>query len=197
MNEKELIFYICDTLELLFKKSFCWISDNSVAIGFVMSLIFISLFFTAFACVTLISLFMIGVLSKVDKHELIVYISNKIEVLIRTSFSWISDNSIVIGFIIRIFHLVITFTMISLIVISMFIKGFRFVTFIILFVIWIQHILLECCVLSICELKLLNDELFLTKMNLIFGLPFSTSSIIFLIVETIFLFNLGFSLAFH
>ena len=131
-----------------------------------------------------------------NKQEVVVYIRDKIELLFRKSFSWISNNSVVIGFIIRIFHVMITFTMTILIFISIFFLRFRLITFILLFLIWVQHILLECCILSICEFKLLNDDLLTTITN-IFGIPYSTTSIIFLVIETLIVFLLGITLIFH
>ena len=125
-----------------------------------------------------------------DRQKIINEIRDYTEILFRQIFGWMSDNSVVIGFIIRIIHSMITLLIVNLIVISIFFPTFRLITFILLFLIWIQHIIFQCCILSICELKLLDDD-FLTIITDIFGIPYSVGSFIFIIIETITVVVLG------
>ena len=59
-----------------------------------------------------------------DRQKIITETRDFIEVLFRQIFGWVSDNSVVIGFIIRIIHSMITLVMVNLIVISIFFPSF-------------------------------------------------------------------------
>lgn len=88
-------------------------------------------------------------------------IVNGLEVSLRWAYKWLSDNDDVLGKILSTLHILVLIVIFVLIVISHVIYPviwLQLFVFGIVFLIWLQHVLLHACVCSSLERKLMGDD---------------------------------------
>lgn len=103
-------------------------------------------------------------------------IVNALEEVFRYCYGWISENDESLGRIVSALHIVVVFGVFVMILISHFIYPvlwFQIFVFCIVFLIWIQHILLQACVCSSLERKLMgnNTRLAVDPVLVFFKIP--------------------------
>ena len=82
---------------------------------------------------------------------------NKILSLVYTFYSWFSTKGEILGYILAVFHFIISAGLITLLIIShtiypsVWLKLFVFVC---LFLIWLQHVVLDICIVTVWEKQL-------------------------------------------
>ena len=83
-----------------------------------------------------------------------------LEYIIRHCYSWLTTNDEVLGKIVYVIHLIGFWTLMTLIFLSHVFPYFWFQVgvFFVVFIAWIQHIVLNTCVLTSLELKFLGDK---------------------------------------
>ena len=117
-----------------------------------------------------------------------------VDFLERTSrfiYGWIADNDDLLGTIILVVHTFLAITLLVLVVVSHTIYPmfwFQFFIFCLMFLVWLQHLILKTCVLTSLERRLISGDI--TSMDAIlnmFGIPITreTRSGVTLIVSTI------------
>jgi len=99
-----------------------------------------------------------------------------LEKWLRFAYKWVTDQDDVLGEIVYILHMFVFWTLIVLIIISHTlypIFWFQFVIFCFTCLIWIQHLILNTCVLTSIELRLLgpHNHLMIDSLLTIFGIP--------------------------
>lgn len=111
----------------------------------------------------------------------------------------------ILGYIIAIFHLMISCSVIFLIFVSHTIYPsvwLKAISFIILFSIWIQHILLDACIVTLFEKKLVHESqtpfhTILTKILAIFNLTIEQYDKYLIVVEGVIIACFGLELLSH
>lgn len=81
--------------------------------------------------------------------------------LVTFLYSWLSTDGEVLGYILGVWHFVISITILVAVFISHTIYPavwFQLVVFLCLVIIWLQHIFLEVCISIVAEQKLTNKE---------------------------------------
>jgi len=89
------------------------------------------------------------------------YLVQKLEKLLRGAYGWLSENDESLGKITYMLHIFSLLFILILVVVSHTIYPviwFQFLVFIIVFIVWIQHILLHTCICSVLEIKLMGRE---------------------------------------
>ena len=84
-----------------------------------------------------------------------------LEVFLRTTYGWLSTNDEALGKITYNIHLFVLFTVFVLILVSHTIYPvlwFQVVVFILVFVIWIQHVVLHFCMCTSLEIRLIGKD---------------------------------------
>lgn len=104
------------------------------------------------------------------------YTVNKLETWMRLLYSWLTDKDEVLGEIIYTMHIFGFYTLMVLIVVShTFYPVFWFQVFVFtfLFLVWVQHMVLNTCVLTSLERRLLGRQhpLMIDGLLNIFGIP--------------------------
>ncbi len=93
----------------------------------------------------------------INKEAIISFFQNHITQTIRFLYKWLTTDGEILGYILAVFHLMISAAVFSMIIFShTFYPSFYFqlITFLVLFVIWIQHIFLRVCVYVVAEKEL-------------------------------------------
>lgn len=108
-------------------------------------------------------------------------IAENLELVFRFLYKWVSDKDEVLGEVMRTLHLFIFWTLIVLIIVSHTIYPvfwFQAAIFSLIFIIWIQHLVLKTCVLTSIELKLLGADkpIMIDSLLNIFGIPVKKES---------------------
>jgi len=81
--------------------------------------------------------------------------------LVTFSYSWLSSDGEVLGYILGVWHFVISITILVAVFISHTLYPviwFQFLVFLCLVIIWIQHIFLKVCISIVAEKKLTSKE---------------------------------------
>lgn len=109
------------------------------------------------------------------------FIIEKLESLLRWGYSWLSDNDEILGKILYTLHILTLLVILVMIFISHTIYPvfwLQSLVFIVVLIIWIQHILLRSCVCSSLERKLMGDDapLAIDVVLSILGIPVSKQS---------------------
>jgi hypothetical protein len=99
-----------------------------------------------------------------------------LEKWLRFAYKWVTDQDEVLGEIVYILHMFVFWTLIVLIIISHTlypIFWFQVVIFCFTCLIWMQHLILNTCVLTSIELRLLgpHNHLMIDSLLTIFGIP--------------------------
>jgi len=125
----------------------------------------------------------------IDKEKIISYLESRLRELVRFLFQWISTDGEVLGYILGIWHIMICITIFICIIVSHTVYPsfwFQFGVFISMFTIWVQHIILQVCVVFVAEISLTNNEPpFYTFIRNITSLNPDECAVYFLIAETI------------
>jgi hypothetical protein len=108
-------------------------------------------------------------------------IVDNLESVFRFLYKWISEKDEVLGEIMRTIHLFIFWTLLVLVVVSHTVYPvfwFQAAIFSLIFIIWIQHIILKTCVLTSIELKLLGADkpIMIDSLLYVFGIPVQKES---------------------
>ena len=102
------------------------------------------------------------VASSINSHcQMKTQIVDFFESMFRTLYGWIASNDEILGKIVYTVHMFIIFTIVVLVVISHTIYPmfwFQVFVFCIVFIIWLQHILLRTCVLTSLERRFMGKE---------------------------------------
>ena len=100
--------------------------------------------------------------SKVMTTRAVVHdqIVNMLESAVRYLYKWLTENDEILGKIVYVLHLAGFWTLILLIFVSHIFPYFWFQVgvFVVVFVTWIQHVLLNTCVLTSLEVKFLGEK---------------------------------------
>ncbi len=92
-----------------------------------------------------------------DRKAVIQFFQKYIVQSIRFLYNWLTTDGEVLGYILAIFHFMISVSVFSMVIFSHTIYPsfyFQLLTFIVLFVIWLQHIFLRVCVYVVAEKEL-------------------------------------------
>jgi hypothetical protein len=84
-----------------------------------------------------------------------------LRVFIRFIYSWLSTDGEVLGYILGVCHFVISTTISVMVLVSHTIYPvlwFQILVFVLLFIIWIQHVFFKVCISIVAEQKLTNNE---------------------------------------
>jgi len=90
------------------------------------------------------------------------YLVNKLTSVISIFLNWFFTKGEILGYILAVFHFIISAGLITLIIIShtiypsIWLKIFVFVC---LFLIWLQHVFLNICIITVWEHRLTNGEI--------------------------------------
>jgi len=108
-------------------------------------------------------------------------IVDKLESVFRFIYKWVSEKDEVLGEIMRTLHLFIFWTLLVLVIVSHTVYPvfwFQAVIFSLIFIVWIQHIILKTCVLTSIELKLLGPDkpIMIDSLLYVFGIPVQKES---------------------
>jgi hypothetical protein len=93
--------------------------------------------------------------SILEKYE------ENLRVFIRFIYSWLSTDGEVLGYILGVCHFVISVTISVMVVVSHTlypVLWFQILVFVLLLVIWIQHVFFKVCISIVAEQKLTNNE---------------------------------------
>ena len=138
---------------------------------------------------------------EINKEYIIEKIKNWIITLITFVYSWFTHEGEVLGYILGIFHIMITVTIGIFIIIShTFYPEFKLqlIVFIFVFLAWIQHLIFNLCIIIIAEQGLTKNEspyIEIIKTFLeYFHIDFQQFPIYFMISETVLVFTLGLEL---
>lgn len=109
------------------------------------------------------------------------FIVEKLEVLLRLGYTWLTDNDEILGKILYTLHILTLLVLLVMIFISHTIYPvfwLQVLVFIVVFAIWVQHILLRSCVCSSLERKLMGVDapLAIDVVLSILGIPVSKQS---------------------
>ena len=112
-------------------------------------------------------------MSKRDKvHDQIV---NALESAVRYLYKWLTENDEILGKIVYVLHLAGFWTLIMMIFLSHVFPYFWFQVgvFVVVFSTWIQHVLLNTCVLTSLEIKFIGENVICMTDSLlsIFNIP--------------------------
>ena len=131
---------------------------------------------------------------KVNKEKIINLIETKLKAILYYLYGWFVKDGEILGYILGVWHLMVCVTIFICIIISHTvypIVWFQLGIFICLFVIWLQHIFLQVCVVFITEVKLTNREPpFYTIIRELIGFDLEKYSLYFITCETTFIFCL-------
>jgi hypothetical protein len=81
--------------------------------------------------------------------------------LVTFLYSWLTTDGEVLGYILGVWHFVVCVTIFAMIIVSHTVYPvwwLQLVSFVCLFLIWLQHIFLQVCIVFIAERKLTNKE---------------------------------------
>jgi hypothetical protein len=84
-----------------------------------------------------------------------------LRVFIRFIYSWLSTDGEVLGYILGVCHFVISVTICVMVVVAHTlypVLWFQILVFVLLLVIWIQHVFFKVCISIVAEQKLTNNE---------------------------------------
>ena len=130
----------------------------------------------------------------IDKEKIINYLELSIRNLIRFVFKWFTTDGEILGYILGVWHLMVCVTIFICIIISHTVYPFvwfQLGIFICLFIIWLQHIFLQVCVVFITEINLTSKEPpFYTIIRELIGFDLKKYSLYFITCETTFIFCL-------
>ena len=125
---------------------------------------------------------------ELDKENIINQVDKYLKKIVFFLYSWLSTDGEILGYILGIWHILISITIFMCIIISHTIYPnfwFQCAIFIATFLIWFQHIFLHVCVVFITEMKLTNSEPpFYTIFKNITNLDLSKYQIHFILIET-------------
>jgi hypothetical protein len=110
----------------------------------------------------------------------------------RFIYGWIADNDDLLGTIILVVHMFLATTMLVLVIVSHTIYPmfwFQFCIFVVMFIVWVQHMILNTCVLTSLERRLISggDTTSMDPLLNLFGIPITrdTRAGVTLMVSTI------------
>jgi hypothetical protein len=89
------------------------------------------------------------------------YLVQQLEKLLRGAYGWLSENDESLGKITYMLHIFSLLFILILVIVSHTVYPviwFQVLVFIVVFVVWIQHILLHTCICSVLEIKLMGRE---------------------------------------
>ena len=92
-----------------------------------------------------------------DRKIIIQFLQKHIVQSIRFLYNWFTTDGEILGYILAVFHVMISVGVFSMIIFSHTIYPtfyFQAITFLVLFIIWIQHVLLRVCVYVVAEKEL-------------------------------------------
>jgi hypothetical protein len=103
-------------------------------------------------------------------------IVDKVEASFRFLYKWITDKDEILGEIIYMLHMFGFWTMMTLLILSHTVYPifwFQFMIFLFVCIIWIQHVILQTCVLTSIERRLLgpNSHTMIDSLLTIFNIP--------------------------
>jgi hypothetical protein len=121
---------------------------------------------------------------------------------IRFLFQWFSSDGEALGYILSVLHILIAVAVASCIFLSHTIfpvLWFQIFSFVLIFAIWIQHVLLKVCVVTVAESVFTSSiapshKLFNFIYGMIFGNDFNEPLNILVLAETVLVFSLGLEL---
>ena len=137
-----------------------------------------------------------------EKRDIINVLEEKIRNLIRFLFQWISEDGEVLGYILSVIHILGTAAIGMCIFLSHTIfpvLWFQIFSFVLVFIVWIQHIVIKVCVISVAESVFTSSEAPSLKLlsfiyGMIFGNDFNEPLNILVLAETVLVFSLGLEL---
>jgi hypothetical protein len=89
------------------------------------------------------------------------YLVQQLEKLMRATYGWLSENDESLGKITYIVHIFSLLLIIILVIVSHLVYPviwFQTLVFLVVFTVWIQHILLHACICSVLEIKLMGRK---------------------------------------
>ncbi len=90
------------------------------------------------------------------------FVVEKLLSIIHTFFSWFSTKGEILGYILAVFHFIISAGLVTLLVISHTIYPsvwLKLFVFICLLLIWLQHVALDLCIITVWEKQLTTGEI--------------------------------------
>jgi hypothetical protein len=125
---------------------------------------------------------------KLNKENIIHTIESKLKFVLYSLYGWFVKDGEILGYILGIWHLMVCVAIFICVVISHTVYPFvwfQLSIFICLFIIWLQHIFLQVCVVFITEINLTNREPpFYTILREVIGFDLEKYSLYFLACET-------------
>lgn len=97
----------------------------------------------------------------IEKDALIEKLSNYVKNIVWFFYRWISEEGEVLGYILGFIHVIGSVTIASMIIVSHTIYPvfwFQVLTFVYLFLVWIQHLFLGVCVVTVAEQSLTKRD---------------------------------------
>jgi hypothetical protein len=141
------------------------------------------------------------VIIDLNKEVIIEKIKNGIITLITFVYSWFTHEGEILGYILGVFHIIISTTIGIFIILShTFYPEFslQVVVFICLFIIWLQHIFFNICIVIVAEQRLTKNESpyieFVKTILEHFGIDPNQFPVYFMLCETTLVLTLGLEL---